>query len=877
MFSVKTGRQRNITITVNPNAPIDSAIYWTDAFQAEGAVDRLDSTVSVSFANVTLRAKRYLMYDNETTYPAVTGWDYHHGVTYSVSIVGRPTVTVNEETSTGRVNAPHTVPYILRATDAIDAVGTIVVPVEEWADISDVAVSSTGKITASIRLYEKMRLNAYVTASFGGASDSWQIDSALEIGYGVAHNLGLYSTLPGTFTGTLACTFNGAAMSSPSPTISETYPGSVGGDVSQTLTVSSTLSVSVTGLGTGHNATSSWDTQSCGQIIATLYPLRQVQYEGIVSAWNQPYPNALTALVTGDPTVVAPNVYKEIGVSGGTWSHTLSQKQYSITFYYLDDRFQEIPGGNIGGSEPFNLNEWQPTSCKLQAASLQNAGEDGAADEAYIRGYRWTVGNFSQASSLQIAGSWTAKVENSHELPDKATAAGAQGTHPDFWGANKASLQGYRYLSIPLKHNNANPQTLTSVQIGSKTWSRDKDGNSLKVSNGSTYQEILLDLCNPDGTEETDVQDTRYPFNRVDTWAWGVTSASGIILNGIANGVTFTAEKAVLKRLGKTLLTVLPTYGNMVQKDTLPIATPWKYRCDFLVCNTDGKKSQEQSDVGQMPFDWSARSIGTIKDEIMNGTYPSDGFSMTANAPSANTNELAYYLSDIAPAWCLWGSGAWYDGTRDPGDEWQYAIDLNVTAGVSIPGQLLITEITDWMPDAGDAFEKKTGPGSAGYDGGALKLRAASFLRGQAAGLVFRAGGTSSKRSAWQGATVSVKESTGGADAGSGKSGSQGFYKTGMPYAKTAVSGGHMVELQSGAVRPSVAVTFVPRKRWRVSFRGTPICCDNLFCVPSYYFPFIPQFSDPNTLPSEDWRNFARSPQENQTDTANSETEGTSE
>jgi len=781
MPDYKTGRQRTLTAECAFAAPLQDNIEYPGSPGVITNPTIKTADLSMGFCGCSVRAQNYGL----ETPVGLSRVDWEYGATYTATNpFASPTTSIqNDVQASGSVYVPPGTPETAQPTATISKTGTISVDVEEWVSFGTITVSSDGKFTVPCTLYERARVGGVIVATIGTASVSATITAGnrvsidAAIGYTASLN-GRYTAANGSGTATMTPTVGAGAVSSPAAGAS-TYSG-VNWSVTLTCTTLATIF-----------CTSSNDPAAVGKIIANLTPPRSAAYSGVIRSFASAYPGTVAAIVLGDPAVPSGRIIS----AGSTWSASFDQKKFFWEFYagVVTESFRATG----------TLDEWASTSCKLQAAALLTAGEDGNQDEAYIRGYRWTVGSFSQSSSLQLAGTFTRTNNTAYVLPDGSTAAGSKGSHVDFWGANKASGDGFRYLSIPLKHDNGANQILSSIQIGAKVWSKDRLGAAISVPTGATYTEIILDLCNPNGAETTDTQDSRYPLNRADTWGWGVTDAENIILNGIGGGVTFTVEKAELKRLGTTLLTVYPAYSNPIDRDTLS-ANPTGNRNDFLRCITDGKDSLQETDIQRSPsapYGWSGLSIASIRDRVMDGQYPSNAFSMTANAVPAGCPDasgeyvLGCYLTEEREGWTLWGSGAYWSGTA-----WVYVIDADASSAYSVIGQVLISSIVSWFPGAGDAFE-------LGAFGGALALRPASFLRGRAVGLTLGVNNDSVAS-----ANVTITAGT----YGSGTSDSRGIYRTGTPFVPQST---RTVQSEVGATPyPEVDIGF-RRKSHRAVFR----------------------------------------------------------
>ncbi|HLK59284.1 MAG TPA: hypothetical protein VKU00_22180 [Chthonomonadaceae bacterium] len=612
--------------------------------------------------------------------------------------------------------------------------------------------------------------------------------------------------------------------------------------------------------------------------ITAAAPPRGYNLSGVIRSVQDAYPNTLGLKLNRSNSLLG----QSLNATSGQFSDSYSQQLYTastrlnntpVHSITLDDRTPLVMGmrpGAVGDGDSYSL--------------LAN-GEDQTLWRVMLRGKLVNAVTLQQASSMNLDSApvparWTAGSNTtlSGSGPLTITVSGGTGslstTFPNCdagltgtsWSG--VSLAGYRYLRLGLTADAANQPAM--VVIGSKQW------NITVGTSGS----VDIDLCGPtNNASTTDATDSKWEYASVgpvvvtDGPLSGVSNCTNFTIQGLANLHVYTLTSVKLVRKDHSGLTFLPAFQGWVLREP-PVTsgsttTTTKVR-RFAQGDTDGRQSLELEDITWVNIVNSTNSdqfnSGHITDFVfaMNGSsgaYPTDGWSATdlLSASDGSGNLVGDYICNGLPMLCLAGAGAWFDGNR-----WRYAFDLSASSSLTLPAQLLFDEL-DWYPEAGDLF----GFGKGLY-GGAISVRAAAILRGQAWGLVFDNNILPANK-----VVVKVTNSATSAAAGQGTTDKRGEYKSGLTYGLGLVS--YKIEAQSGSPFPSVTETFVSRKRHRACFSGTSpsslMCCDTLFCVDPFFFPFAPQAGDHDRLPLDDWRQIADPIEEEQPSTAPSSTE----
>lgn len=568
-----------------------------------------------------------------------------------------------------------------------------------------------------------------------------------------------------------------------------------------------------------------------------------------------------------------------VNAISGSVVQTVTQQYYSCGAY--------LNGVTYTGP---SANEFEPVRCWLRPGSsgdgdpysLLALGEDQTAWRILFRGFKWDAMTMTQADTMNVDNApqtshWTAgtntTLANSGGSAITATVGSVvtgslSSTLPIADGALKhsdwlgVSFCGYRFLRVELTGDDDDTDQPASIQLGSKQW-------DIHVG---TSGYVDIDLCCPTNrTSGTDTDDCQWtwngpsPYSVTDGEMWGVSNVSTFTIKNLAPGHVYTLNGLHLVRKDHAGITFLPTFAGWKQafpSVTVGSVESTTYYRRARQADTDGRQSREDTDfVWIHTDDGEGITTDTYTDVPISavvsalhtgGAPPRDGWDATDLMPNPNiaapgtctgvsTDMLrnCYLNSDLGSIY-LYGSGAIFDGKR-----WIYGYDIGCTGTVTIPAQLLIDSV-DWYPDCGDAW----GWRDSSYVGD-FQLAGAAILRGQAYGLIFNEDGD-----AVEGVKVAVTDAaTGLVDAGSGRSGAVGEYKTGSPFGKGLVS--YKVTEESGTMPyPSLTGTFLTRHRSRFCFTGlhVPCCCDILFCPDYFLFPFQPFMGDHTLLPLDDWR-----------------------
>ena len=565
-------------------------------------------------------------------------------------------------------------------------------------------------------------------------------------------------------------------------------------------------------------------------------PARSFHIIGNVLAVDQPYPENLTATISGvSGGAPGATATKTVPVVNGAFEYRDKQRNYSALarFYWQFDT------DNRG---PFIVDEFQPVS-----VSLSGNSEAGSL-ESPIRARAWQWEGLSISQISQVALPCSLAADRASLVLGTLPTADVTGTE---WSG--VSPAGYAYARL----TGAIPGGGSGqLKIGSKQWSFTLPGSSGVGS--------IIDLCCPsNATSSSDSKDSQWPWTTssgpytvTDTPLWGVSNVASTSFQFVASLPSGSSVSQItLFRKSSPKLTALPT-AEWVQKyppvsngsDTITYTDV--QRC--LDCVTDGRRSLELADytklttvggmTGVTTYSFIPTSLLEAKNLMNNsgGKYPSNGFRATGGLPKPTPSGATYpplseFLNEELPLHYIGGAGLTWSKSQG----WRQWIDKDISNPVSFPAQFVFDELSDWSGLTGNFFGLDDGSASSK----AVTLAYGVVLRGQAWGVVHDAS-TGKRR---PGRPVTVLPSY-----GSGKSGLQGVYHTGLPCVSGTSSSAN-VQPEGGA---AASTAFAPRKRSRVSFRVDPICCDSIFCTDTYLFPFAPQFSDPNLLGLEEWRHF---------------------
>src|ERR1051326_2522370 len=417
--------------------------------------------------------------------------------------------------------------------------------------------------------------------------------------------------------------------------------------------------------------------------------------------------------------------------SGGSTSVDYMQRQFSANGQW---RVGNSDGGPAfapytGPTGPQAKAEFQNVRCWMENAWLNASGENPADWRISFRGW-----NFTGLESLTQAG--TLNVETTTRTATGPAAISI--SYSDYSASWKGkSFAGYRYARFYLTADaTGQPARIT---LGSKYW-------DVTVTT-SGYVEI--DLRAPTSTTAIqDAFDSKWPleypppYTVSDGPLSGVSNVSGITIDHLASGHLYTLTKIDLVRKDHSRVTFLPAWDSWQPQNTKPSDEDNPpvddYRVRFLMGDTDGRQSLEQTDFSRShpkqgdPIYHIGTIAGMIADiQGQSGAYPTDGWSVNdRNTPPVDTNPipaLTTYLTQDLPAAFLAGGGYHVSGGALIS-----GFDLDASAALNVPAQTLFDEI-DWYPGIGDVF----GIG-AGGTGTVLQLAAVKVLHGGAWGVILK-------------------------------------------------------------------------------------------------------------------------------------------
>lgn len=531
---------------------------------------------------------------------------------------------------------------------------------------------------------------------------------------------------------------------------------------------------------------------------AAFYPRRDATVNIGVRAMEDAYPGSVNLRIDKKLTDMAAIQ----SVSHGS-TLTIQQEKHALAGSYFEraggagyqlDRIGQDTPLNASGFRPNNLTAIQPTGVFkdertplrmwVDASWINNQGEQPDDWRFLLRGRPFSSFTLIQASEMTVTStlaSGTGATDLTINLPTGTTAAGLQGS--SFSGA---SLRGYRYLRLRMK---ASTNETVTITIGSKSWTQDKNGASLALT--TSYQNFDIDLCSPtNATGDTDSTDSFFPLPTSDGDYWGVSAAASIIIGSISGGVTVDVESVKVVRDSYSRATFLQPFPM----EWIAAGDTSEYPVRMIDGDTDGRRSHEAIHFYRTGSTYVSRTLTEIIASI-NGAaaaYPSDGFTATASGGYPDI----LHDNDL-PACFAWGGGMLYQSGA-----WSYGFDQSVAASLTVKAQYLWDSI-DWLPMWGDGLFYTAG---AYADSGVFA--AGKILRGQAVGLVFDESSLPAS-----GVTVNID---GGAK-GTGATGTNGSYQTGLPYPKGGVTA-DVTAQQGDPPLPTLSVQFPARKRKRACF-----------------------------------------------------------
>ncbi len=385
---------------------------------------------------------------------------------------------------------------------------------------------------------------------------------------------------------------------------------------------------------------------------------------------------------------------------------------------------------------------------------------------------------------------------------DSALAGSPWGVERSYTGLANGwqGLMGWRYLEVIIAETGgASSGAAVTIKIGSKSWTKDKDGTALTAPGSGNSRTWYIDLCSPSSeSATTDTCDTTYPYDgdwsalgggednyyRTGTGPYsGVNRATSIRIEvGSSRTFTITSIKGWRVIAETVRSTNLPTHDNWIEQRPATVVseadttTYHKVRQSYEV-DLDGRLiAAEWSDTefettvggasGVYTHTLYQRSLKWLVDRI-NAVSLCPGWSATIIAPASGTGSQEWYNRDrelhgLLGGGYYWSSGAWVSGI-------DIAQRTQAGGAQTLLWQGGFTELTNCPGDVGDVFEHDTGATS-----GTLELKAAKILRSQGVGLSLTTAGVSKNSS--------VLTLTQGTPKGTGTSGTNGYAQTGSPF-----------------------------------------------------------------------------------------------
>lgn len=385
---------------------------------------------------------------------------------------------------------------------------------------------------------------------------------------------------------------------------------------------------------------------------------------------------------------------------------------------------------------------------------------------------------------------------------DSAFAGSPWGVQRSYTGLANGwqGLMGWRYLEVIIAETGgASSGAAVTIKIGSKSWTKDKDGTALTAPGSGNSRTWYIDLCSPSSESvTTDTCDTTYPYDgdwsalgggednyyRTGTGPYsGVNRATSIRIEvGSSRTFTITSIKGWRVIAETVRSTNLPTHNGWIEQRPATVVseadttTYHKVRQSYEV-DLDGRLiTAEWSDTefettvggvsGVYTHTLYQRSLKWLVDRI-NAVSICPGWSATIIAPVSGTGSQEWYNRDremhgLLGGGYYWSSGAWVSGI-------DIAQRTQAGGAQTLLWQGGFTELTNCPGDVGDVFEHDTGATT-----GTLELKAAKMLRSQGIGLSLTTAGLSKDAS-----TLTLTQGTA---KGTGTSGTNGYAQTGSPF-----------------------------------------------------------------------------------------------
>lgn len=358
----------------------------------------------------------------------------------------------------------------------------------------------------------------------------------------------------------------------------------------------------------------------------------------------------------------------------------------------------------------------------LDGNSLNAQGDDARDWRMQFRGRKWTIGQLSHASETVLAdgtlSGWTGDsgVGLSSSGGVLYVEGGLLGGSANVSFHDAIISETYRFLALRVRALGGSSVVRLGVDDGldsEKKW-------EIVLSGGGTWQDVVLDLCRPEGGvfgsfDLVDEKDSRYPRRAdglvEDSWNWGVSRVEGLRIEEIEPGAEIELDFVKFQSLDPAKGTWSSGFLSWIQESigsSLEVNRGWWSEVDGRICDVWDLSRSFGNLVWRSIGDW-ASAVEAL------GGWSFDPDSSLDNG----------YHGIGLPMETIFGGGAIYD----PGLGWKVGWDAEFA---DVPSPLEAQALWDEVgvyPGAGQVFEP---------DGAYLeptKLRMAKLVRAQAWGL----------------------------------------------------------------------------------------------------------------------------------------------
>lgn len=508
---------------------------------------------------------------------------------------------------------------------------------------------------------------------------------------------------------------------------------------------------------------------------------------------------------------------------------TLTSGSYSEVRTYRDEDSSTsvIGNGTTEDSDTYDYpNDFGPIQLDLKTSSME-AYDEPTGDAGFL--FKDKKINALSIETPEKSGDLTGS--------DSALTYGVERTWSPWQG-----LMGWRYLEVIIAETGgASAGAAVTIKIGSKEWTKDRNGSSLTAPGSGNSATWEIDLCSPTNeTSSTDANDTTYPY--AQDWTadggtedsypragngpyTGVLSATSIRIEvGTSRTFTITSIKGKRTVADTVYSTNLPTYNRWVQQrpDTVVSAsntTTYHYIRQSYEVDLEGRLiAAEWSDTqwdktiagatGIITHSLYEQTIEWLAGRI-NAAKLCPGWSATIVAPASGTGTAAWYNREREMHGILGGGYFWVPPAGATPGYWASGIDAeqrtNAGGALNLPWQGGFTRLTQCPGNVGDIFFH-----DAGATTGTLYLKLAKIMRHQGVGLALTTAGLSSS-----GSTLTLEQAA--SSRGTGTSASNGYAQTGLSYGRG--NGGDItLRFDTGNTG-----SYPGRPRKRAHFRAKPV------------------------------------------------------